>query len=99
FNHAMDARIAWTLVELKQPSCHLGICLGPALIMSDIFHPCRNMIALGPDFGVFQVPEEHPLPGAIANPDATSFDHNSQELRNVVLGDDIIDHDEDRAAS
>ena len=57
------------------------------------------MIALGPDFGVFQVPEEHPLPGAIANPDATSFDHNSQELRNVVLGDDIIDHDEDRAAS
>lgn len=43
-----------------------GVILGLPLVVANILDPSWHMITLGPQFGLFQVTQQRPLPGAIS---------------------------------
>lgn len=75
----------------------LGIRLGDALVLSDIFDPGRAVVALDPERRVGQVAQQGPVPGAVAAPDAPALRHHGQEGDDVLGLDDVFDGDDDRA--
>ena len=57
-----------------------GIGLGAALVVPDIFDPGRHVIGLDPQFRIFEVAHQLPLPRAVAPADAAALGHGVQEV-------------------
>ncbi|MCY1292764.1 hypothetical protein D9M70_420040 [compost metagenome] len=99
FDHPVHARWCRTAVQRRQLVADGGVGLGTALVVAHIFDPGRHVIGLGPGRRVLEVAHQRPVSRTVANANAPAFRHGREELGDIVVGDLVIDHDDDGAAA
>ena len=65
-DHAVDGRVALAPVQRPQGQRHLGVRLGAAQVVADVFVPGGDVIGLAPVIGVFQVAQQRPVARPVA---------------------------------
>ena len=98
-DHPVHVWLAGTFVQLTEGFRDVHVGARPPLVVTEVLYPCWNVIALAPEFRIFQVAEQRPPACAIANPDASATRHGCQEGRHIILIYNVVDHHQDWTAA
>jgi hypothetical protein len=92
-------RVTPPTVKLLNPMADGGFVASESLIVAQVLGPGGAMIAFNPQHRIREVPEQRPAACAIASPDFPSLRHHTQKFNYILIGDPILNRDDDGATA